>query len=45
VDVLLAIYVAVLVQLRQARQYRLAMNRLPERQAERQETQVRVIAH
>lgn len=45
VDVLVAIYVAVLVQLRQTRQYRLAMNRLPERQAEREETQVRVIAH
>lgn len=44
VDVLLAIYVAVLVQLRQRRDYRVATDHLPERQAERQETQVRVIA-
>lgn len=44
VDVLLALYVAVLVQLRQAQQYRLAVDTLPDRQVERQETQVRVIA-
>ena len=44
VDVLLAIYVAVLVQLRQRRDYRVATDHLPERLAERQETQVRVIA-
>ncbi len=44
VDVLLALYVAVLVQIRQAHQYRVAVDTLPERQAERQETQVRVIA-
>lgn len=45
VDVLLAIYVAVLVQLRQRRDYRVATHHLPERQAERQETQVKVIAN
>lgn len=45
VDVLLALYVAVLVQLRQRREYRVATTHLPERQAERQETQVRVIAN
>lgn len=44
VDVLLALYVAVLVQIRQNHQYRVAVDTLPERQAERQETQVRVIA-
>jgi hypothetical protein len=44
VDVLLALYVAVLVQIRQAHQYRVAVDTLPDRQAERQETQVRVIA-
>jgi Ca2+/Na+ antiporter len=44
VDVLLAIYVAVLVQLRQRRDYRVATDHLPERQAERQESQVRVVA-
>lgn len=43
-DVLLALYIAVLVQLRQARQYHLAVDTLPDRQAVRQETQVRVIA-
>lgn len=45
IDVLLAIYVAVLIQLRQRRDYRVATDHLPERQAERQETQVKVIAH
>jgi hypothetical protein len=34
----------VLVQIRQAHQYRVAVDTLPDRQAERQETQVRVIA-
>lgn len=45
VDVLLGLYVAVLVQLRQRREYRVATTYLPERQAEREETQVRVIAN
>lgn len=45
VDVLLALYVAMLVQIRQNHQYRVAIDTLPDRQAERQETQVRVIAH
>lgn len=44
VDVMLALYVAVLVQIRQAHQYRVAVDTMPERQAERQETQVRVVA-
>ncbi|MFO7292861.1 MAG: hypothetical protein FWJ92_11160 [Actinomycetes bacterium] len=44
VDVLLALYVAVLVQIRQAHQYRMAVSTLPTRQAERKESQVRVIA-
>ncbi len=44
VDVLLALYVAVLVQIRQNHDYRVAMDTLPDRQAERQETQVRVVA-
>lgn len=44
VDVMLALYVAVLVQIRQHHQYRVAMDTLPDRQAERHETQVRVIA-
>lgn len=44
VDVLLALYVAVLIQIRQNHQYRVAVDTLPERQAERQETQVRVVA-
>lgn len=44
VDVLLALYVAVLVQIRQNHDYRVALDTLPERQAERQETQVKVIA-
>ena len=45
VDVLLGLYVAVLVQLRQRREYRVATTHLPERQAERQENQVKVIAN
>ncbi|CAN5767187.1 hypothetical protein BH23ACT5_BH23ACT5_02400 [soil metagenome] len=45
VDVLLAMYIAVLVQLRQRRDFRVTHDHLPERQAERQETQVRVIAN
>lgn len=45
VDVLLALYVAMLVQIRQNHQYRVAIDTLPDRQAERQESQVRVIAH
>ncbi len=45
VDVLLAMYIAVLVQLRQRRDIRVSQEHLPERQAERQETQVRVIAN
>lgn len=45
VDVLLAIYVAVLVQIRQRHDYKVATHHLPERQAERQETQVKVIAN
>ncbi|HLT97751.1 MAG TPA: hypothetical protein VK070_13315 [Acidimicrobiia bacterium] len=45
VDVLLALYVAVLVQIRQAHRYRLAVDTLPDRQVERQESQVRVIAN
>jgi hypothetical protein len=45
VDVLLAMYIAVLVQLRQRRDFRVTHEHLPERQAERQETQVRVIAN
>lgn len=44
IDVMLALYVAVLVQLRQAQQYRMAVDTLPERQVERKESQVRVIA-
>lgn len=44
VDVLLALYVAVLIQIRQNHQYRVAVDTMPERQAERQETQVRVVA-
>ncbi|HEX2153112.1 MAG TPA: hypothetical protein VHL52_03940 [Acidimicrobiia bacterium] len=44
VDVMLALYVAVLVQIRQHHQYRVAMDTLPDRQAERHETQVKVIA-
>lgn len=44
VDVLLALYIAVLVQIRQAHQYRVAVDTLPDRQAERQESQVRVVA-
>lgn len=45
VDVLIALYVAVLVQLRQRRDFRVTHDHLPERQAERQETQVKVIAN
>ncbi|HLU30504.1 MAG TPA: hypothetical protein VK088_02000 [Acidimicrobiia bacterium] len=44
VDILLALYVAVLVQIRQTHQHRVAVDTLPERRAERHETQVRVIA-
>lgn len=44
VDILLALYVAMLVQIRQTHQYRVAVDTLPERRAERHETQVRVIA-
>ncbi|HEX7100505.1 MAG TPA: hypothetical protein VF377_14845 [Acidimicrobiia bacterium] len=44
VDVLLALYVAVLIQIRQNHQYRMAVSTLPTRQAERKESQVRVIA-
>ena len=44
VDILLALYVAVLVQIRQTHQYRVAVDTAPERRAERHETQVRVIA-
>src|SRR5690606_4612279 len=44
VDVLLALYVAVLVQIRQAHRYRTAAGSLPTRQAERKESQVRVTA-
>lgn len=44
VDILLALYVAMLVQIRQTHQYRVAVDTLPDRQAERHETQVRVIA-
>ena len=44
VDVLLALYVAVLVQLRRRREWLLANDLLPERSAEREESQVRVIA-
>ena len=44
VDVLLALYVAVLVQIRQNHQYRMAVSTLPNRQAERKESQVRVVA-
>lgn len=43
-DVLLALYVAMLLQIRQTHQYRVAMDTLPDREAERHETQVRVIA-
>jgi hypothetical protein len=44
IDVLLALYVAVLVQLRRRREWLLANDLLPERSAEREESQVRVIA-
>lgn len=44
VDVLLALYVAVLVQLRQRREWMVANDLMPERQAEREESQVKVIA-
>ncbi|MFP3913406.1 MAG: hypothetical protein ACLFWM_00900 [Actinomycetota bacterium] len=44
VDVLLALYVAMLIQIRQNHQYRVALDTLPDREAERHETQVRVIA-
>lgn len=45
VDVLLALYVAVLVQLRRRREWMMAHDLIPERQAERSESQVRVIAN